>query len=120
MTSVEDPDLEDLLAMVDVLGVGPVRDLGLLESAVARPRARAFGQDAYGDLARKGAALLHSVALHGALVDGDTRPAWLATHAFPSLHGHRPGVTNADAFRSVMDVAQGTAGHGAIAGRLAV
>ncbi len=34
-----------------------VRDYGLLESAVARPRASVFGEDAYPDLQSKAAAL---------------------------------------------------------------
>jgi hypothetical protein len=39
-----------------------VRDYGLLEAALARPRATAFGKDAYPDLDAKAAALLHSIA----------------------------------------------------------
>lgn len=36
-----------------------VRDYGLLESALARPRTTAFGRDAYPTLDGKAAALLH-------------------------------------------------------------
>jgi hypothetical protein len=39
-----------------------VRDYGLLEAALARPRATAFGKDAYSSLDAKAAALLHSLA----------------------------------------------------------
>ena len=39
--------LEDLLALTAELGVGPVRDLGLLESAVRRPATILWGRDAY-------------------------------------------------------------------------
>lgn len=35
--------VEDLMALVEDLGVGPVRDVGLLESAVARPRTSLWG-----------------------------------------------------------------------------
>ena len=43
-----------------VLGAEPaVRDIGMLESALARPQATAFGAYAYPDLAAKVAALLH-------------------------------------------------------------
>src|SRR4051812_39828936 len=38
-----------------------VRDLGLLEAALHRPRTSVFGQDAYPDLYSKAAALLHSI-----------------------------------------------------------
>lgn len=55
-------NLEDLLDIARA-AVGTnvvVADYGLLESALARPRASAFGRDAYPDLHVKAAALLHS------------------------------------------------------------
>ena len=39
--------LEDVLALIDDLKVGPIRDVGLLDSAVHRPQATVFGVDAY-------------------------------------------------------------------------
>ena len=47
--------LPELLHVAErVLGSEPpVRDIGLLESAIARPRATAFGADAYPDLDTK-------------------------------------------------------------------
>ncbi len=51
----------------------PVRDHGLLQSALARPQASTFGSDAYPTLEEKAAALLHSLARNRALVDGDKR-----------------------------------------------
>ena len=98
-------ELEDLLGLVRLLGAGPVRDVGLLDSAVARPRSSAFGEDAYPTLALKAAALLHSVASNHALVDGNKRLAWLATVVFLDLNGSRPDVTDDQAFSLVMDVA---------------
>ena len=63
---------------------GPVevRDVGLLDAAVHRPRASVLGQDAYPDLLTKAAALLHSLARSHPLVDGNKRLAWLATYVF--------------------------------------
>ena len=61
MSEIEYLDLEDLLGLVRALGAGPVRDVGLLDSAAARPRSQAFGEDAYGTLPLKAAALLHSL-----------------------------------------------------------
>jgi hypothetical protein len=58
MSQVEYLDLEDLLAMVRALEAGPVRDVGLLDSAAARPPSSALGQEAYPTLALKAAALL--------------------------------------------------------------
>ena len=45
------------LLYIEMRAIGadrPVRDLGLLESALARPRASAFGENAYPCLAKKG------------------------------------------------------------------
>ena len=43
--SVEYLNLDDVMEIVRTLGVGPVRDVGLLDSAVNRPRASAFGEE---------------------------------------------------------------------------
>ena len=98
-------ELEDLLGLVRLSGAGAVRDLGLLDSAAARPRSSAFGEDAYPTLGLKAAALLHSVASNRALVDGNKRLAWLATVVFVDLNGSRPDLTDDQAFSLVMDVA---------------
>ena len=85
----------------------PVRDIGLLESAVARPQATAFGADAYSDLDSKAAALLHSLARNHALVDGNKRFALAAVIAFYGVNGRRLTLTNDDAYNLVIDVATG-------------
>ena len=59
-----------------------VRDYGLLESVLARPRAVVFGQDAYPTLDDKAAALLLSLVLNHALVDGNTRLGWFGVVTF--------------------------------------
>lgn len=79
-------DLVDLAA--ELLGdPPPIRDVGLLGSAAARPQATAFGEDAYPDLWTKAAALLHSVVKNHALVDGNKRLGWLATAVFLEING---------------------------------
>lgn len=85
----------------------PVRDHGLLESALARPQATAFGVDAYEGLEEKAAALLHSLARNHALVDGNKRLALAGTIAFLGLNGRRLTLTNDEAYTLIMDVASG-------------
>ena len=85
----------------------PVRDHGLLESALARPRATAFGADAYPGLEEKAAALLHSLARNHALVDGNKRLALAGTIAFLGLNGRRLTLTNDGAYMLIIDVASG-------------
>ena len=107
MTEVEYLDLEDLLGLTRALGAGPVRDIGLLDSAVTRPRSQVFGQEAYGTLPLKAAALLHSVVGNHALVDGNKRLGWLATVVFLDLNGYVTALDDDAAFTLVMDVAAG-------------
>ena len=120
MTEVEYLDLEDLLGLVRALGAGPVRDVGLLDSAAARAGSSAFGEDAYGTLALKAAALLHSLVRNHALVDGNKRLGWLATVVFLDLNGYRPDLHDDAAFSLVMDVAAGAVDVDDIAVRLQV
>ena len=101
--------LPELLHVAErALGSEPeIRDYGLLESAAARPRASAFGGDAYPGLDAKAAALLHSLARNHSLVDGDKRLALAGVIAFYGVNGHRLTLTNDDACELIMSVAAG-------------
>lgn len=105
---VEYLDLEDLLALTEDIRAGPVRDAGLLEAAVARPRTTVFGEDAYLTLLDKAAALLHSICRNHGLVDGNKRLAWLATDVFLRINGVVLVLPDDDAFGLVMAVADGS------------
>lgn len=95
------------IARAAVGGPVDVRDVGLLESAVHRPRASVLGQDAYPDLIAKAAALLHSLARNHALVDGNKRLAWLATYVFCAKNGLELDPTDDTAYDLVVAVAAG-------------
>jgi len=100
---------EDLVAIATRIGrAGPqIRDLGLLESAAARPRTTLFGADAYPDLATKVAALLESIVRNHALVDGNKRLGWLALVLVLALDGTRLDVADDEAYDLVVGVAEG-------------
>jgi len=102
-------DLEALLRIATrTLETDPVvRDYGLLESALARPQASAFGEDAYATIHQKAAALLHSLARNHALVDGNKRLALASTIAFLGINGLRLTLTNDEAYDLVISVATG-------------
>lgn len=110
--------LEDLLQLTLDLGAGPVRDVGLLDSAAARPRSTVFGQDAYPTVLGKAAAMLHSICRNHALVDGNKRLAWLAAMVFLDLNGVEVTLTHDEAFDLVMRVAEGSVDVGEIAAAL--
>lgn len=109
MTAVDYLDLEDLLILVRKLGAGPVRDVGLLESAAARPRTSLFGDDAYPTIELKAAALMHSICKNHGLVDGNKRLALLATVTFLRMNGRGFAMTQDEAFEFTMRVADGSA-----------
>ncbi len=104
---VEYLTLEDLLGLVSWLHAGPVRDLGLLDSACHRPHAGLLGHEAYPTLAAKASALMHSLAGNHALVDGNKRLAWLATADFLWINDYLLDMTDDEAFELTMAVAAG-------------
>lgn len=101
-------DLDDLMEVARA-AVGPdvVVDYGLLESALARPRASVFGEDAYGDLHLKAAALLHSLLRNHALVDGNKRLGWTACRTFLAINGQWIRAAEDERFEFVIRVATG-------------
>ena len=84
-----------------------VRDVGLLEAAVHRPRASVLGQDAYPDLFSKAGALMHSLARNHPLADGSKRLAWLATFVFLAKNGVELDPDEDVAYDFVIAVASG-------------
>lgn len=65
----------------------PIRDLGLVQSALARPQASIFGEDTYPDLWTKAAALMHSLVNNHPFIDGNKRIGWIVTIAFLHFNG---------------------------------
>ena len=118
---VEFLDLDDIVDLtIALLGdPAPIRDIGLLGSAVARPQTTAFGEDAYPDTFTKAAALLHSIVKNHALVDGNKRLGWLATAVFLEINGIEISrASNDDVYDLVIDVAAGQPTVDTIAERL--
>lgn len=107
---VEYLTLEDLIELATLLlgDPPPVRDIGLLGAAAARPQTSAFGSDAYDDIWTKAAALLQSLLKNHALIDGNNRLGWLATAVFLELNGvvvtH---VSNDDVYDLIVKLAAG-------------
>lgn len=108
MTEYEYLTLEDVLSLIEDLRVGPVRDIGLLDSAVHRPQVSVFGEDAYPGIDDKAAVLLESLVRNHALVDGNKRIGWLATVVFYGLNGITLDAPDDDAYDLVIALASGT------------
>lgn len=111
--------VEDLLALAGDLGVGPLRDLGLLDSAAHRPAAVLYGHEAYPEVDTKAAVLLESIIGNDPLVDGNKRLGWLAVVVFYGLNGKVLEAPDDEAYELVVAVASGAVGFDACAERLA-
>ena len=101
-------DLADVLYVAErTLGEpAQVRDVGLLESALVRPQATAYGRDAYSTIHDKAAALVHSLTRNHALVDGNKRLALAGLIAFYGVNGLRLTLSNDDAYLLIVDIAE--------------
>ena len=106
---IEYLDLDDLVKIArHAIGADvAIADFGLLESALARPRASVFGSDAYPDLHLKAAALFQSLARNHALVDGNKRLAWTACRTFLAINGQWISAPEDDRFDFVIQVTTG-------------
>jgi death on curing protein len=112
------------LTAADVLAIHraevgePVVDLALFESAVARPKASNFGEDAYPDIASKAAALFHSLVRNHAFLDGNERTAVLALIVFCGLNGYSFDATDDDLVDLALETAAGQLDVEALAERI--
>ena len=73
-------------------GLSGVRDLGLLESALHRPRS-----GYYADVVEMAAAMFESLLMNHPFVDGNKRVAFFATDVFLRLNGWRLHVDSREA-----------------------
>ena len=104
----------DYLELEDLLEIGRaiisdfrVKEIGLLESAIARPRTTISGEDAYETFEEKAASLLHSLARNHSLVDGNKRLAWAATRIFCLMNGYEIDYSTDTAEQLVIGTAIG-------------
>ena len=98
-------DLDDALEQIHFLGFH-VRDVGLLQSSLARPNTTLYGADAYPSLDLKAAALMHSIVTSHPLIDGNKRTAWALMITFVLLNGFEVVAETDDAFDCVLGVAK--------------
>ncbi len=93
MTAVQFLTLDEVLALHERLlqefgGPSGVRDLGLLESALYRPRS-----GYYEDILEMASALCESLLINHAFIDGNKRVAFFATDVFLRMNGWKIRAT---------------------------
>jgi death-on-curing protein len=92
-----------------------VRDLGLVESAVARPGTTFDGQELYPDVFEKAAALMESLVNNHPFVDGNKRTGIACAVLFLQQNGVLFSAKNADLEKFTLRVASSKAGRAEIA-----
>lgn len=97
-------NLEILIEALEETGFY-IKDVGLLDSALARPKTTVFGEDAYPTLELKAAAMVHSIIKNHPMVDGNKRSSWFALQAFLAINGFRCLATTDESFDFVLGVA---------------
>lgn len=102
MPEIEYLSLPDVLAMHMVLikkygGSDGVRDMGSLESAIARPQS-----GYYKDVIESAAALFESLAINHPFIDGNKRVAFAATDVFLRLNGYRFALGSKEIYDAMM------------------
>lgn len=88
-------------------GLHGVREIGMLESAAARPRATFSQQELYPDLFAKAAALMESLAKNHPFLDGNKRTAITAAGIFLQINGFRLEASSPELERFTLDVVNG-------------
>ncbi len=86
-------------------GAGGLRDLGLLDSALARPANRAGYAEP--DIAELAALYALGIARNHPFIDGNKRTAYVALETFLALNGLRFPVSDADAVIKTLQMAAG-------------
>jgi death-on-curing protein len=88
-------------------GARGLRDEGLLDSALARPRnVRAYRPKA--TIPELTAAYAYGIAKNHPFVDGNKRAAFLAMGLFLAINGHRLSASPVDAIETILSIAEGT------------
>lgn len=113
-------DLDDVLRMhavqIDRFGGDTgLRDMGLLQSAIAQPRVTFGGQFLHADLFEMAAAYLYHIVQNHPFVDGNKRTGAVAANVFLDINGSRTRATNDELVKLVLGVAQGHASKPEIA-----
>jgi death on curing protein len=84
-----------------------VRDLGLLQSAIAQPQATFGGQFLHADLFEMAAAYLFHIAMNHPFVDGNKRVGAVAAIVFLLMNDEDTTTTSEELESLVLEVAQG-------------
>ena len=89
-------------------GADGVRDEGLLESALARPRQRFAYEDPTPTIPAMAAAYAFGIARNHAFIDGNKRTAYVVCRTFLILNGFDLTADRVDRYRTFLALAEGS------------
>lgn len=93
--------------VIEETGGSPgIRDIHLLESAVARPQASFGGDDLYPDIFSKASALGHSIIRNHAFLDGNKRTGYMSMRLFLNVNGYDLEASLEEKYKFVMEIAE--------------
>lgn len=84
-----------------------IRDIRLLESAIARPQATFAKKELYPDVFSKAAALGYSIISNHPFIDGNKRVGYMTMRLFLNLNGYDLTASMEERYQFVMDIANG-------------
>lgn len=83
-----------------------VRDIGLVDSAVARPQATFGGKDLYPNIFSKAACLGHSLIRNHPFVDGNKRTGYMSMRLFLNINGYDIKAPEDEKYKFVIEIAE--------------
>ena len=85
-----------------------VRDLGALESAMARPFQTFGGEDLYPDFFTKAAAIAESIIINHPFIDGNKRTGYGLLRIYLGLYGYEISASTDNRYELIINIASGT------------
>lgn len=89
-------------------GANGVRDLGSLESALARPFQTFGGEDLYPNIFEKAAAIGESIIMNHPFIDGNKRSGYLLMESLLRYEGYMIIASNEDLYNFVISISTGS------------
>ena len=83
-----------------------IRDIGLVDSAVARPQATFGGKDLYPDIFSKAACLGHSLIRNHPFVDGNKRTGYMSIRLFLNINGYDIKAPENEKYKFVIEITE--------------
>ena len=105
-------DIDDVIEIHELQlsefgGVNGIRDLALLDSAIAQSMASFGGKFLHEDLFAMASAYLFHIVMNHVFVDGNKRTGLVAALTFLDINGHPIGDSSPLLYNATMDVAEG-------------